>query len=288
MLPFFSKLKRFFNWFRPSKIAYSVLNDTRFQKEVQQWLSRLKPEEKIPGYQILQSIATAIGSHPKQIDLSKFKVSKFPEKLIIQWLPDLESADFSNQNIQSIAFINKLKKLKRLKLNHCKIKKINNINLPNLEHLSLSWNQLSGFKKCDLKKVTDLNINNNKIKELETLLTIFPNIERLYLANNEIDKKSLAVIKTLEPKNIKFIDLRYNSICDELTENQPLTVNKPYAIRFFNDNHYNARFFKYPDQMLQSIASYDPTGHAPSSRAVQLLFLLDTLCRPVTRSSQGF
>ncbi|WP_253306990.1 hypothetical protein [unidentified bacterial endosymbiont] len=190
MLPFFSKNKYFLNWFRNPKIASSDLNDTLFQKEAQQWLNRLKPQEKASGYQILQSIATAIGSHPKQIDLSNFTVSKFPEKLIIQWLSDLESADFSKKNIQSIAFINKLKKLKRLKLNDCKIKKINNINLPNLEHLSLSWNQLSGFKKCDLKKVTVLKINNNKIKELKKLLTIFPNIERLYLANNEIDKKA--------------------------------------------------------------------------------------------------
>ncbi len=104
LLRFLTKLKGFLNWFTDKivpRTADSDLTDAVFQKKSQQWLSSLTLEEQAAGRQIIKRIAKAIKSHPKQIDLSKFSVSKFPKKLIVQWLPHLQSANFSNHKLQS-------------------------------------------------------------------------------------------------------------------------------------------------------------------------------------------
>jgi hypothetical protein len=48
------------------------------------------------------------------IDLSKFVVSVFPDKLISTWLPFLKNANFSGFHLDNLYFLNNLKKLEKL------------------------------------------------------------------------------------------------------------------------------------------------------------------------------
>lgn len=234
MLRFFSKLKRFFHWFRNPTIASSDLNDQRFQKEAKQWLNRLKPEEQEVGGQILKCIAHAINHHPDRIDLSKFLVSQFPKKLIVQWLPYLQEANFSNHRIQSVGFINQLTYLQNLKMNSCHINKMSHITLPYLRHLELSDNQLSQFKFCYFKKVSFLKMNNNKIKSLESFNGPFPNLIELNLDNNQI--KQDVGINLLIKHGIQFINLNAN----------PLNKQTQKRLLFYNNRGLGKINFYYP------------------------------------------
>lgn len=243
LLRFFTKLNGFVNWFtdkRVPKIADSDLTDAVFQKQSQQWLSSLTLEEQAAGRQIIRRIAKAIKSNPKQIDLSKkFSVSKFPKKLIVQWLPHLQSANFSNHKLPSVGFINQLTHLQYLQMNNCQIKKMSSIHLTYLKYLELSDNQLSNFKNCHFKKVVCLKLNKNKIKNLKIFSGPFPSLIKLTLSNNQI-KQDIG-INSLLAHGIKFIDLTFNPI-NEKTKKRLLAYNHVCKINFSGpqsfDSHY--------------------------------------------------
>jgi hypothetical protein len=113
--------------------------DKVFKQETQEWIKLLQPNEIKSGRYIVQRIVNARKSQDTPtLDLSGFKVSLFPSKLITKWIPKLTSANFSGLTIQNVHFLNQLTDLETLKMNDCKISKIVNVTLPKLKHLELT------------------------------------------------------------------------------------------------------------------------------------------------------
>ena len=126
------------------------------------------------------------------------------DNLDLSILSNAETVDLSNMYINNI--INIPNNIRILNIDYCGLKSISNLPLHG-DRISLQNNKLKIIPQLgeELTDLTELNISNNKIEQIEMLPK---NVTHFYASNNKLRKIPI----TAENKNLSTIELDYNLI----------------------------------------------------------------------------
>lgn len=104
-----------------------------------------------------------------------------------------------------------------------------------VDNLDLASNHLShetiSAQLADLRKLQELNINNNRLQRLPILRGV-RNLTKLYVSNNEIETIDMEALAGLP--SLKFLDLSRNAIQEVLYSSFPVKNNLQYLNLNFN------------------------------------------------------
>lgn len=208
-------------------------------------------------------LATTVNAQDKFTSLSEALLSPGKAKHL----------DLSGQDLKEIPkSITKLKNLEYLDISHNQLKEIPFFltDLKKLAFLDCSHNQITDadIVPSQLKKLKGLNLNHN---QLTKITANFPNVENLYLENNQITKIDLLHFC----KNLKSINL---------SDNQLNFIDIPYGESLKNLNLLNISnnqfldipsFLDHAENLTSLYASGNKLKFVPNLKNKEYLSILD-------------